>query len=60
MPAIAEASSATGRTSPRPLRAALFGATGNAGSRILKELLDPGHQVTAIVRRAERAPMHVQ
>lgn len=28
----------------------LFGATGNAGARILKELLARGHQVTAIVR----------
>ena len=28
----------------------LFGATGNAGARILKELLSRGHQVTAIVR----------
>jgi putative NADH-flavin reductase len=28
----------------------LFGATGNAGTRILKELLARGHQVTAIVR----------
>ena len=28
----------------------LFGATGNAGARILKELLERGHQVTAIVR----------
>jgi hypothetical protein len=29
---------------------ALFGATGNAGSRILTELLSRGHQVTAITR----------
>jgi putative NADH-flavin reductase len=28
----------------------LYGATGNAGARILKELLARGHQVTAIVR----------
>ncbi len=29
---------------------ALYGATGNAGSRILTELLSRGHQVTAVVR----------
>jgi uncharacterized protein len=29
---------------------ALYGATGNSGSRILNELLTRGHQVTAIVR----------
>lgn len=29
---------------------ALYGATGKAGSRILKELLSRGHEVTAIVR----------
>jgi putative NADH-flavin reductase len=28
----------------------LFGATGNAGARILKEILARGHRVTAIVR----------
>jgi putative NADH-flavin reductase len=36
----------------------LFGATGNAGSRILKELLDRGHQVTAIVRDPAKFPIH--
>ena len=34
----------------------LFGATGNAGARILKELLDRGHQVTAIVRDPAKLP----
>lgn len=29
----------------------LYGATGNAGSRILKELLARGHQVKAVVRK---------
>jgi len=29
---------------------ALYGATGNSGSRILTELLSRGHQVTAVVR----------
>lgn len=33
---------------------ALIGASGNAGSRILKELSDRGHQVTAISRNPER------
>ncbi|WP_263358708.1 NAD(P)-dependent oxidoreductase [Acidicapsa ligni] len=32
------------------MQIALYGATGNAGSRILTELLSRGHQVTAIVR----------
>ncbi|GAA3055540.1 hypothetical protein FHS39_002942 [Streptomyces olivoverticillatus] len=31
-------------------RIALFGATGTIGSRILREALDRGHQVTAVVR----------
>lgn len=33
---------------------ALIGASGNAGSRILKELSDRGHQVTAIARAPEK------
>ena len=32
----------------------LIGASGNAGSRILKELTDRGHHVTAIVRHPEK------
>lgn len=32
---------------------ALLGATGNAGSRLLTELLSRGHRVTAIARRPE-------
>lgn len=35
-------------------RIALIGASGNAGSRILKELSDRGHQVTAIARTPEK------
>jgi uncharacterized protein len=35
---------------------ALYGATGNAGSRILNELVARGHRVTAIVRDAARLP----
>ncbi|MBB3609499.1 NAD(P)-dependent oxidoreductase [Rhizobium sp. BK602] len=33
---------------------ALIGASGNAGSRILKELSDRGHKVTAIARNPEK------
>lgn len=36
------------------MKVALYGATGNAGSRILKELVARGHQVTAIVRDPAR------
>lgn len=35
---------------------ALFGASGTIGQRILNEALSRGHQVTAIVRDASRAP----
>ncbi len=35
----------------------LYGATGNAGSRILKELLSRGHQVTAVVRDKQNASL---
>lgn len=38
------------------MRIALVGATGNAGSRIVKELTDRGHHVTGIVRNPERMP----
>jgi putative NADH-flavin reductase len=34
----------------------LFGATGNAGSRILQELLTRGHQVRAVVREPAKLP----
>jgi putative NADH-flavin reductase len=34
----------------------LFGATGNAGARILEELLARGHQVTAVVRDPAKLP----
>jgi putative NADH-flavin reductase len=34
---------------------ALIGATGNAGSRLLKELVARGHSVTAIARQADKA-----
>jgi putative NADH-flavin reductase len=38
------------------MHVALIGATGNAGSRILAELIRRGHSVTAIVRDAARVP----
>jgi len=42
------------------MKVALIGATGNAGSRVLNELLERGHTVTAIVRRPERVPSHAR
>lgn len=38
------------------MKIALIGATGNAGSRILAELVRRGHQVTAIVRNPGKVP----
>lgn len=38
------------------MHVALIGATGNAGSRILAELVRRGHSVIAIVRNPERVP----
>ena len=38
------------------MKIALVGASGNAGSRILKELSDRGHAVTAIARDAAKIP----
>jgi len=38
------------------MKVALCGGTGQAGSRILKELLDRGHAVTAIVRDPSKLP----
>lgn len=40
------------------MKVALIGATGKAGSRVLKELLDRGHAVTAIVRHPEKVAAH--
>ena len=37
---------------------AVIGATGKAGSRIVAELLDRGHAVTAIARHPEALPSH--
>ena len=38
----------------------LFGATGNAGSRILQELISRGHQVTAVARNISKLPPNVK
>lgn len=40
------------------MKIALIGATGQAGSRILQELLNRGHQVTAIARHPDKVPAH--
>lgn len=40
------------------MRVALVGATGKAGSRVLRELVNRGHEVTAIVRHPEKVPAH--
>jgi putative NADH-flavin reductase len=40
-----------------PLKVALIGATGFAGSEILKELSLRGHQVTALVRNTLKVPV---
>ena len=38
------------------MKIALVGATGNAGSRVLAELIARGHEVTGIVRNPEKLP----
>ena len=38
------------------MKVSLIGATGNAGSRILAELVRRGHHVTAIVRHPDKVP----
>lgn len=38
------------------MKVALVGATGKAGSRVLNELVNRGHQVTGIVRHPEKIP----
>jgi hypothetical protein len=38
------------------MKVAVIGATGRAGSQIVEELARRGHQVTAIARRADKAP----
>lgn len=40
------------------MQIALIGASGFVGSKILSEALRRGHQVTAIIRRPQRIPLH--
>jgi len=41
------------------VKVALFGATGMIGSQITRELLDRGHEVTAVMRDTSRdVPRH--
>lgn len=40
------------------MKVALLGATGPVGKRLLQELLDRGHYVTAIVRHPDKVPPH--
>jgi uncharacterized protein len=42
------------------MKIVLIGATGFVGSAILKEALDRGHEVTAIVRRPEKLQPHAK
>lgn len=42
------------------MKIALIGATGFVGSALLKEALDRGHDVTAIVRHPEKLPPHTK
>lgn len=41
------------------MHVALIGASGNAGSRILTELIRRGHSVTAIARNPAKIPPHI-
>jgi putative NADH-flavin reductase len=42
------------------MKVILYGATGNAGSRILQELIARGHDVTAVARNPEKLPPTVK
>jgi putative NADH-flavin reductase len=42
------------------MKTVLIGATGYVGSAVLEELLDRGHDVTAVVRKPERLPAHAR
>jgi putative NADH-flavin reductase len=41
------------------MKVVLYGATGNAGSKILQELVSRGHQVTAVARDRSKLPATV-
>lgn len=40
------------------MKIAIIGATGNVGSRVVKEALNRGHKVTGICRHPEKLPAH--
>ena len=42
------------------MKIVLYGATGNSGQRILKELTNRGHQVTAVARNTSKMPSTVK
>ena len=42
------------------MKIVLYGASGNAGSRILRELQSRGHEVTAAVRHPEKLPANTR
>src|SRR4051794_35620030 len=42
------------------MRIVLYGASGNAGSRILRELQSRGHEVTAVVRHPQKMPANIR
>jgi putative NADH-flavin reductase len=42
------------------MKVILYGASGNAGSRILRELQSRGHEVTAAVRHPEKLPANTR
>lgn len=42
----------------KPMRLALIGATGYVGAPVLREAVERGHTVTAIVRQVEKVPSH--
>ena len=42
------------------MKVVLFGATGQAGSRILKELIARGHEVIAVARHTDKVPAGIE
>src|SRR5258707_5612319 len=42
------------------MKIVLYGATGNSGQRILQELTNRGHEVTAVARNTSRVPWAVK
>ena len=42
------------------MKIVLYGATGNSGQRILEELTQRGHEVTAVARNISKLPLTVK